>query len=115
MRDTADFEADQQDASQPDDLCDKTCAAGLLHDVEPGILATLQGEDIAHANKSRSSMFKLADGTSQPVHFHRHFREHYRDEYTSELLPKEWVESAIADELGYFNERVWVGDSSKMQ
>ena len=51
----------------------------------------------------------MADGTSRQLDLKEKFKPQYRDEYTQELIPKDLVEEAIAEELGYFNDRVWLG------
>ena len=61
---------------------------------------------------SRGSMhtkLKMHDGTVNDIDLSQHFRDSYKDECTNELLPKEWIQDAIFEELQYFNQHVWIG------
>ena len=106
MRDTFDFEnpdVDKQDA----EINLAMAKAGLLHDQPAGIVAAVQEHDLRQSNLKRTTTFRMADGSSQVVPLL--FKEVYRDEYTQEALPRSWVESAIQDEIDYFNAKVWRG------
>ena len=79
----------------------------MLHDQPMGLLAAVQNQDLHNAHQKRTTTFRMANGSSKTVPLI--FRDVYKDEYTSEPLPSAWVESAIQDEIEYFNAKVWVG------
>ena len=99
-------------AAGPDDPVDSDLArsmmpGALFHDAPKSVVAYVNEENLASDHKHRSTKLRMGDGSTQRIPLHRHVREQYRDEYTNESLPRPWVESAIHEELNYFNERVW--------
>ena len=106
---------DTHDAEHPDeDLPDQEIRRGLaraalLHDEPMGVVAAVQHEDLQASHTKRTTTFRMADGTSKLIPLHANFRSVYRDEYTNEPIPNAWVQSAIQDEVDYFNSKVWVG------
>ena len=70
-------------------------------------VAEFRNRDLVCAAQKTSSTFKLADGTNTNIDWQ--FKDEYRDEYTTEPLPSGEIRAAIADEMTYFNDHVWLG------
>ena len=106
MRDTADHEEEWGDANSVE-LDNAMLTTGLLHDVRfSSLAAAYRAEDLKHETQNLSVRFKYLDGRLSPSKLV--FKDSYRDEYNEEL-PIGHVRRAMAEELEYFCDRVWVG------
>ena len=107
MRDTADHEEEWGDANNKD-LDTAMVNAGLLHDVRfSSLAAAYRAEDLKQETQNLSVRFKHFDGRISSSKLF--FKDSYKDEYTNEELPIGHVKRAMAEELDYFCDRVWVG------
>ena len=61
---------------------------------------------IPACQQQRTTTIKYVDGSSKKINLSQHFKAQYFDEYTNDVLPKEHLESAMQDELDYFNDSV---------
>ena len=107
MRDTADAEALPEDYDSIPQLQQTCPSVSLVHDVAPGLRATIASGDKESCNKHRFTVVKLQNGDAHRIQMHKHFRDAYTNESTQEHLPRAWVEEAIHEDLEYFNSRVW--------
>ena len=107
MRDTADHEEEWGDANSKE-LDMAMVTTGLLHDVRfSSLAAAYRAEDLKRETEHMSVRFKYLNGHISPTKLS--FKDSYRDEYTNEELPMGHVRHAMAEELEYFCDRVWVG------
>ena len=107
MRDTADHEEEWGDGNSSE-LDNAMLTTGLLHDVRfSSLAAAYRAEDLKIETQNLSVRFKYLDGRTCPSKLF--FKDAYRDEYTNEELPMGHVRNAMAEELEYFCDRVWVG------
>lgn len=111
MRDTEDAQHvnDLEDADANPDLDAQIPSVPMLHDLSHDVAFTVQQEDLNMQNPVHTTTSKLANGTTQEVNLTENFQDRYKDEYTDEIIPREWAEAAIQEEIDYFNDMVWLG------
>ena len=107
IRDT--YEAEHPEHDLPSREIRRAMArASMLHDQETSRLAALTEDNRKNNNTPKTTTLHYSNGTTKTINLDSYFKEIYRDEYTAEPLPRTWVESAIHEEIQYFNDRVWV-------
>ena len=72
---------------------------GSCHDVPPSVSSIVASEDKASLGRPFTTQLKMEDCSLRPIQLSKHFRECYKDEYTNEVLPQQWIQEAIFDEL----------------
>lgn len=107
MRDTADHEEEWGD-SNGHDIDQAMMTASVFHDTKySSLVAAFRAEDLEKETRHLKVKFKHANGRIAPQQLV--FKDSYKDEYTGEELPMGHVRTAMAEELEYFCDRVWVG------
>ena len=71
------------------------------------MVAAYRAEDRKVETQHLSVKLKFADGCTSPMKLE--VKDAYKDEYTGEKLPMGHVRNAMAEELQYVCDRVWVG------
>ena len=113
MRDEADAKHDVDDNVDVTDGCTKLMqlAAAQLSVPQSSSWAKLCATQTSLAAVSDlKTKFKHVNGTESTINYV--FKDRYVDEYTGEELPLAETKAAIANELDYFCQHVWVGADS---
>ena len=111
IRDTADAADQDFHAAVPSPLVHAVQKAGQIQDVQPGVSARLEAEDLKERTKHHRIPFRYADG--HVVELNLQWKPSYKDEYTSDILPQEHIRHAMVDEMEYMCREVIEGVSLK--
>ena len=99
IRDTADAESNDDHEHLPEALVHAVTRAGKRHDVPAGVETHAEAEQLRDEVDHQGVPLKFAEGKVVELDLQR--RDSYRDEYTNDVLPKDHVRAAMANEISY--------------